>query len=166
MISKIALSYLGQREELGNVFKAGTPLGDKLHAAGQQDGMAWCALFCEVCAKEAYPEKFDEFDKLFSASAVKTWEQFKKAGYATTTIPDVGDVVIWQRYVDGKADWRGHAGIVSRVVGENVFFSVEGNTNSGGSREGVEVAERKHFYDNEAYKVKTGLRLLGFIKLV
>lgn len=161
-LSETAKQYIGQREGIGNVFKDGTTLGDKLHAAGQKDGDPWCALFGEVCAKDTFPDRFDEFNKLFSASAVQTFKNFEKSGYEVSKKALIDSIVVWQKYINGKPDWRGHLGIVSHVNIDDTFKSIEGNTNSAGSREGIEVAERPH---RLAYDVNNGLRLLGFIKL-
>lgn len=161
-LHEVAARYIGQRELAGNVFKEDTELGKKLHAAGQKDGDPWCALFGEVCAKESMPDRFEEWDRLFSASAVQTFKNFEKAGFTISKEAVLGSVVVWQKYLNGAADWRGHLGIVSKVNNDNTFRSIEGNTNSAGSREGVEVAERPH---RLAYDVQTGLRLMGFIVL-
>lgn len=158
-----ARRYIGQKEMTNNRFSDQTEIGKKLHAAGQQDGQAWCAYFVEACLKDAYPEKFEEWYKLCNASAVKTFNNLIGAAYPHGEVPREGWIVAWQSYKDGVAGWTGHIGIVSSVnLKENTFLSIEGNTNAGGSREGVEVAERPH---RVSYDTKTGLRLLGFIQV-
>ena len=105
----------------------------------------------------------------FAANAVRTYENFKndKSGFfKVTKEPKIGDVVIWEKRINGEPDkigiWtKGHAGIVS-MVSSSGFMSIEGNTNSQGGREGIEVAEKArdyNFYD------KNGLCLKGFITL-
>jgi len=159
-----ALKYVGQKELAGNVFSDASDFGKKLHGAGQKDGDPWCALFCEVVFKEAFPARFTEFDKLFSASAVQTFKNFQKGGgYVFNNLPRPGNIVIWQKYVDGKPQWQGHAGIVYKLNSSWEFQSIEGNSNSAGGREGVEVAiqpNRKVIKD-----VKNGLKILGFIQV-
>jgi hypothetical protein len=158
-----ARRYIGQKELTGNVFKDDTELGKKLHAAGQVDGNAWCALFGEVCLKDSDPSNFKVYDKLCSASAVQTFTNFVAAGFKELLIPEVGTIVVWQRYVKGKKQWQGHLGIVSeKLENGRSFKSIEGNTNSAGGREGIEVAELFHYVN---YSTQTGLRLLGFIKV-
>lgn len=162
----IALKYVGEKEMTGNVFSDESDFGRKLHAAGQKDGDPWCALFCELVFKEAYPERFAELDKLFSASAVQTFKNFthKKTGkgYSQNQIPSIGNLVIWQMQKDGIPQWQGHAGIVYKVKSSWEFTSIEGNTNEAGGREGIAVAikERKVLAD-----VKNGLKVLGFIQI-
>lgn len=159
---EIALKYVGQKELANNTFDHNSDFGKKLHAVGQKDGDAWCALFCELVFKEAFPEKFKELDKFFSASAVQTYKNFYKAGYLAGNVPREGHLVIWQMQKDGVAQWQGHAGIVYQVKSSWEFTSIEGNTNAAGGREGVTVAikERKVLAD-----VKNGLKVLGFIQI-
>jgi len=161
--TEVALKYVGQKELPNNVFSPDSDFGKKLHAAGQRDGDAWCALFCEMVFKEAYPARFAEFDKLFSASAVQTYKNFTRGGgYMENNLPKEGNLVIWQMQKDGKPQWQGHAGIVYQLKSSWEFTSIEGNTNASGGREGIEVAikERKVLKD-----VFNGLKILGFIQL-
>lgn len=160
---EIALKYVGEKELPNNVFSDASDFGKKLHGAGHKDGMPWCALFCEMVFKEAYPERFKEFDKYFSASAVETFKNFQKAGgYMFNNLPKEGNLVIWQKQIDGKAQWQGHAGIVYELKSTWEFTSIEGNTNEAGGREGtsVQIKERKVIKD-----VWNGLKVLGFINL-
>lgn len=162
-VVETALKYVGQKEMAGNVFSNGSDFGKKLHAVGQKDGDPWCALFCELVFKEAYPERFTELDKLFSASAVQTYKNFTRGGgYMENNLPKEGNLVIWQMYKDGKPQWQGHAGIVYQLKSTWEFTSIEGNTNEAGSREGVTVAikDRKVLKD-----VWNGLKVLGFIQI-
>lgn len=163
---EVALKYIGQKELPNNVFDPNSDFGKKMKAVGHQDGNAWCSLFCELVFKEAYPLKFSELDKLFSASAVQTFKNFthkeKGLGYMANNIPREGNLVIWQMQKDGVAQWQGHAGIVYQVKSTWEFTSIEGNTNAAGGREGVTVAikERKVLAS-----VPNGLKVLGFIQI-
>ena len=74
-------------------------------------------------------------------------------------VPEKGAVVIWRFKKNGKASWTGHAGIVVDFD-DRYIYTVEGNTNDDGSREGGVVAEKKRRY---AYNVKNGLELYGFV---
>jgi len=163
---EVALKYVGEKELTGNIFSDSSDFGKKLHAVGQKDGDPWCSLFCELVFKEAYPAKFNDLDKLFSASAVQTFRNFTHKingkGYSQNGLPEVGNLVIWQMQKDGVAQWQGHAGIVYECKSSWEFTSIEGNTNAAGGREGVTVAikERKVLKD-----VWSGLKVLGFIKI-
>jgi hypothetical protein len=162
-VIETALKYVGQKELAGNVFDESTELGKKLKAAGHNQGDAWCALFCEAVFKEAFPARFAEFDKLFSASAVQTFKNFTKGGgYLQNNVPAVGNLVIWQMQKEGKPQWQGHAGIVYKVKSTWEFTSIEGNGSAEGSREGTQVVikERKVLAH-----VPNGLKVLGFIQV-
>lgn len=163
--SEIALQWVGQKELAGNKFLDSTEIGKLIHAAGQKDGEAYCAYTQEALFKKANPEKMDEYSRLFNASAVQTFMNFKDAGYTIVFIPAVDHLVVWQKYANGKADWRGHCGNVMAVKG-NKFDSFEGNTGSGDPREGDGFYIKSHSADGAAFTVNTGLRLLGFIKLI
>jgi len=157
--------FIGQKELPSNKFTDETLMGKLLHAAGQKDGEAYCAYTQEAIFKECFPEKRSELNVLFDASAVKTFRNFEKAGYSISLIPQLDHLVVWQKYINGQPDWRGHCGCVVSIRGEH-FDSFEGNTSSGVGdiREGDGFFIRSH---NAAgsYSVKNGLRLLGFVKI-
>lgn len=161
-VVETARKYIGQKEIKGNIFKDDPnvkgDLGERLHQAGQKDGEAWCAYFVEAVLRETYPVRSAEIEKHICASAVKTFENLKKAGYKVSKSPTVGDIVVWQRYSKGKATWQGHIGIVSQVI-NNSFKAIEGNTNSSGSREGDSVQEK----NRTCSVVSDGLNVLGFV---
>lgn len=158
---EIATKYIGKTEKPGNAGFNDADFEKKMKDVGFQPGHAWCSYFAELVFKEAYPLKKKEFDKLFSASAVKTFENFKKAGYAIHDTPQLGALVIWQKQVGGKPSWQGHAGIVVEVTTNQTFKSVEGNTNDSGGREGYIVAKKFR----RVQSVTNGLQVLGFINL-
>lgn len=157
-----ALSYVGEHELSGNSGFVNPKFEHEMHEEGWLKGQAWCSLFTKVVFKNVYPEKSDEFDKLFSASAVQTFKNFESAAYPINNLPREGNLVIWQQMKDGKPQWQGHAGIVVKLKSSWEFESVEGNTNEAGGREGVTVAvkERKVLKD-----VWNGLKVLGFIQI-
>lgn len=160
----VAKKYIGQTEKPGNMGFTDAEFEKKMQAVGFQKTHAWCSYFVELCLKEAYPEKFAEFDKLCSGSAVQTFKNFQNAGYLIGYVPCAGHVVVWQQMKEGQPLWSGHIGIVSSVQDNNwIFESIEGNTNDEGGREGYIVAEktRKHLAD-----VKDGLKIIGFIQPV
>lgn len=157
------MKFLGQSELKGNKFQDDPTvvgdLGELIKKAGQKDGEAWCSYFAEAVFCEAYPEKEAKLRQLFNASAVKTFENFKKAGYTVVQQPVVDSIAIYQHYKDGVADWTGHVGIACEVISATEYRNIEGNTNDDGSREGTSVLKKKR----RIGKVKTGLNLLGFI---
>ena len=164
-IIEIAYKYEGEQEIKGNHGFKNIDFQRKMEGVGFDDGNAWCDLFAELVWSEAYG-RFDStvinsIQKLFTKSAVGSYNKFKRSTkFKTGFKPEPGDLVFWQKYVLNKANWQGHAGIVTKAA-QLFFLSMEGNTNSNGGREGIEVAEKKREYD--FYK-EDGLRLLGFVK--
>lgn len=161
-VIEIAEKYIGETEKPGNMGFNDAEFEAKMKAVGFQKTHAWCAYFAELVFKEAYPEKFAELDKLFSAGTVQTFRNFKDASYLVGAVPHAGDLVIWQTQKDGKPQTTGHAGIVVEVKDINTFMSVEGNTNDGGGREGYIVAKRLR---KVIPNVQNGLKILGFIQI-
>lgn len=161
--SQFVMQFVGQKELPGNMFNETNIIGKLLHAVGQRDGQAYCAYTAEAMFKECYPEKFEVLDKLFDASAVKTFKNFKDAAYPIGNIPQVDCLVVWQKYIDGKPDWKGHAGIVTSIHGQH-FESFEGNTGSSDPREGDGFYIKSHNAEF-GYSVTNGLRLLGFVQI-
>lgn len=157
-IAKTAVGYLGQTEKAGNSGFTAPAFEKKMQGVGFQPGHAWCAYFVELCLKEGVPAKAAELDKLCSASAVKTYDNFKAAGKLVGMIPKPGAVAVWRH----GSGWQGHTGIVETVTPDGKGFTcIEGNTNDAGGREGYIVA-RKNRKLGLPYTDK-GLNLIGFI---
>lgn len=162
-VVEIAEKYIGQTEKPGNMGFNDEDFQKKMVEVGFQKTHAWCAYFTELVFKEAYPELFDELDKLFSGSAVKTFENFKEAGYEIHELPKVGTLVIFQMMKEARPQWQGHAAICVSVQDNKwIFESVEGNTNDGGGREGYIVAKRTR---KTLADVANGLKIIGFIDI-
>lgn len=164
LIAEIALSYEGMKEIPGNLGFEDKVFEEMLVEVGWERGQAWCAYFAELVWKKAYkdfPETVKLLDTLFTAGAVKTYSNFKNSGkYEVDKHPKRGDLVIWQTWKNNTPHWSGHAGIVITVSNDNEFISIEGNTNSSGGREGIEVALK---YRKLTFDAKNGLVLKGFI---
>lgn len=160
--SDIAIKYIGETEIPGNQGFSDPTFEAKMNSVGFIKSQAWCSYFAELVFKEAYPEKMAELSERFSGSAVKTFDNFKDAGYLIGSVPQVDSLVIWRRYVKGKAQWQGHAGIVVSIKSTWEFDSVEGNTNDEKSREGYTVA-RQH--RKVIFEVKDGLKVMGFVHI-
>jgi hypothetical protein len=163
-VIEVAKKYLGLKEDPNNSFKKGTLLGDVLHKAGQKDGESWCSYFMEAVFCEAHPELDTALRKLFDAGAVKTYTNFKAAGYDCHATPRVGDLMIMQKYAGGVKQWQGHAGLVVFVhPTEGWWKCIEGNTTKAGGREGGSGAVLE-ITRNSTVK-KDGLNVLGFVTI-
>ena len=161
-IAANAESYLGQTEKSGNSGFTDPEFEAEMTEEGWKKSWAWCAVFAKVVFKNIFPEKSEELNKLFSPGTVQTFRNFRDAGYPVSLVPSTGALVIWQTMKDGKPQTTGHAGIVVSVVDQHMFYSVEGNTNDGGGREGYIVAKKQR---KVVANVKDGLKILGFIQI-
>ena len=125
---------------------------------------AWCVYFVWLCWKLAYIDFNKDFAPArehFYGGAVRTFRHFKKAGW-TNSSPENGCIAIYQSYKNGKATASGHACIVEDFD-TTYLYTIEGNSNDEGAREGYEVCQRKR---NLSFaKTENGLVLLGFIHI-
>jgi hypothetical protein len=158
-----ARSIIGQKEIPGNKGFVDPVFEKRMKDTGWNKGESWCCYTTELIWKTAFTTShylYEEIDKLFSGSAVKTFSNFKDSPhFETGPTPRHGAISIFRH---GKG-WEGHAGIVIPVIDINTFHNVEGNTNASGGREGIEVAEKiRHL--NEPFKAN-GLNIEGFIYL-
>lgn len=159
-IIDIARTYIGKKEKPGNSGFEDPVFEKEMIARGWEKGFSWCALFAELVTSKAYPEE-KAMLQLFNAGAVKTFERFQAAGFKISNKPELGSLVIWQHYKDGKSIWQGHVGIVSEVINDTTFKSIEGNGSAGGSSNGDRVVEKLR---TTAVK-RNGLNIKGFITL-
>ena len=163
-----AKEFIGQREISGNLGFKDEEFQELMEATGWEKGQAWCAYFAELVWKEAY-KQYDisiipQLDTLFSAGAVATYNNFRRSHiFEMSKIPTEGALIVWQSYKEKEGvirpHWSGHIGIVESYY-KDVIKTIEGNTNSSGGREGIEVAEKMRDLD---FTVKKGLVLKGFV---
>ena len=137
-----------------------------MDVVGFEKGYAWCMLFANVCSVLYFTQfnslLINKYKNCFTPGAVSSFNNFKKCfPEMVSDRPSRNSIAIWQKYANGKATWRGHAGVVVWLNG-SILLSVEGNTNEAGSREGdgVYIKER-----NIYAKPNNGLRFRGFINL-
>ena len=156
--SLVAAKYLGQTELPGNMGFKDKTFWDKMkRIAGFVDGHPWCSYFAELVWKESFPEYTNLFNTLFSPSATKTFDNFSQSNicdcydlekHSVNTIRDLmlsgtiapGSLVVW-RY---GSSWKGHIAIFDKYNrSDNTITTIDGNSNSSGSREGVAVVSKK-----------------------
>lgn len=156
-IVEVASKYIGQKELSENSGFVSAEFQKKMIDVGWVKGQAWCCYFAELVWKESFPELKKEFDKLFSASATATYKNFDiNDKYEVSKTPVPGALAVWRH----GTGWQGHIGVVQEIIGES-FKCIEGNTNSEGGREGIEVAVKTRKKD---FKVGANkLNLIGFI---
>jgi hypothetical protein len=169
IIIEEALKYLGDKEQTGNKFTDDTKLGKRLHEAGQKDGESWCSYFAESVWVDAYKiygraDISKKLEKMFSANAVSTFENFYKSPLKTDNTPKVGSLVVFKNYKNGmpvrNGNWfTGHIAIVENVTLKGIY-TIDGNSNSQGGREGIEVAR---IFRKVDFNAANGLRCIGFV---
>lgn len=168
-VRKYAFDSLEQKEIKGNQgFQDSVFDAEMRRYSDFQDGYPWCICHSQYCWNKAF-EKFKvdpsivkSFNKLCTAGVTRSWRHFTGSKeWITSTVPKEGAIAFFQMYKDGKPQTEGHAGITDAFNYKflNLF---EGNTDSEGGREGIEVAEKKRRKD---FHVENGLRLLGFLYL-
>src|SRR5688572_10748543 len=95
-----ARSIVGKKEISGNAGFQDPEFQKRMMEVGWKKGEAWCAYTGEEIWKEAFTKDhplYAELDKLFSAGAVKTYENFKKSDkFETGDKPKLGALVIWR----------------------------------------------------------------------
>jgi uncharacterized protein (TIGR02594 family) len=127
---KIAISQLGQHENpLGSNW--GTPVKEYLASVGINFPAAWCAAFVYWCFKQANTN----VPLVKTAGVLNHWNTADKK-YRVTD-PQPGDIFIMDY---GKG--LGHTGFVEKVDA-TFIYTVEGNSNDSGSREGIEVTRKQ-----------------------
>lgn len=130
---QVAISQIGQKEDpLGSNW--GHPVQDYLLRAGCRNPAPWCMGFMYYCFDEA-AQKISRTTPLYKTVGVL--DQYNHRRQFVVMTPQPGDIFIMDL---GKG--TGHTGIIESIDPDGTLHTIEGNTNSGGSREGIEV-ERK-----------------------
>lgn len=141
---KIAVTQLGQVEKpLGSNW--GHPVQDYLATVGLGFPASWCMAFVYWCYKQVKPAN----ELVKSGGVLHVWNTAEKK-YRVTGEPQPGDIFIMDF---GKG--LGHTGIVEKVD-PTFIYTIDGNTNDSGSREGIEVCRKQR----PRAKIKGYLRYL------
>ncbi|HBC0987555.1 TPA: CHAP domain-containing protein [Escherichia coli] len=127
-VVKIAISQIGAQEQPRGSNK-GPQVSQYLKAVGINFPAAWCAAFVVWCHQQAGVNSIPR-----TGGVLDMWNKTKST--RAVTQPQPGDVFIMD-YGRGN----GHTGIVERVEG-STLYTIEGNTDANGGREGYEVARR------------------------
>lgn len=140
----IYLDEIGTRESGGA--NRGTRVEEYLDSAGGKPGQPWCAAFVKwVFDKACIPTTINVYSP--SAQNKKNLVWYKKKSYKS---PVSGDVFCLYY---PKLKRIGHTGFYHRAVNEKIYESVEGNSNDGGSREGIGVFKLKKRSLNATYSI-------------
>lgn len=130
----VAISQIGQ-DEKPHGSNWGKPVKDYLASVNINFPASWCMAFMYWCFREAAAILGVENTAVKTGGVLAAWNKAPKE--AKKKDPAIGAVFIMDL---GKG--LGHTGIVEKFDA-NFIWTVEGNTNDTGSREGIEVARRK-----------------------
>jgi hypothetical protein len=111
-----------------------------------RDGsFAWCAAFIYWCFREASTALSTANPAIKTAGALEVWNTAGTKGFRRVTCAEATDtpslVQPGMVFVLATGGVHGHVGFVKSVAGV-VLTTIEGNTNEGGSREGIGVFQR------------------------
>ena len=155
-----------QVREVGGMNR-GPRVEEYQRAGGLGPGDPWCAAFVAWCVMKS--RQLDKPPTWCSGSAITTWHKgSKRAGDGSTTPLFAGYQSkvkpgwVWVRAKDPKGAtdaarglWvQGHCGIVVGVDSVG-FYTVEGNTNAAGSRDGDGVYRKLHRWSDTAQIART-----------
>lgn len=132
----VATTQLDIREEKNN---SGPEVKRFLKAVGLDEGYAWCMAFVYWCVDLA-AKKIEQKNPLIkTAGVLRQYNEttLRKIPNRNLEAVKPGDVFIMD-FGGGK----GHTGFVEKIE-KGIIYTIEGNTNDEGSREGVEVARRQ-----------------------
>lgn len=163
-IVSVAKSYVGQEEIRENQGFKDKAFEVKMKDVGWYKNAPWCAFLAKVIWQDAFstldPKGMLLVKKYSNGSAIDTYHKYAKSKeFHVTQTPSIGCLVIW---LEGNSSTIGHAGIVIEVINATTIKTVEGNTNTDGSREGYLAAIKTrtiHLPHSSA-----GLNLVGFVQ--
>lgn len=160
-IISIAKGYVGQEEIRENKGFKNKDFEQKIKNVGWYVGAPWCAFLAKLIWQEAFTVVDSQAVQLIkrysNGSALDTYHNYAKSKeFHVSHTPVIGAIVIWQEG-DGTS---GHAGVVLEVTNPTTIKTIEGNTNTDGSREGYIVAIKTRVTNLSHSK---GLNLVGFI---
>lgn len=129
---QIALTQVGVKEvPLGS--NKGPEVEKYLKSIGLGGGYPWCMAFVYWCVNEASKSQ-GVANPLHKTGGVLL--QLQKSKHLESATPVPGSIFIMD-----FGNGTGHTGFVERVEG-NTLYTIEGNTNGAGSREGHSVVRR------------------------
>lgn len=129
---EIAISQLGKEESpCGSNW--GEPVQSYLASVGITFPAAWCMAFVYWCLKQAGATEQATIPR--TGGVLRMYNESKAY---RVMVPQAGDIFIMDY---GKG--LGHTGFIERVSDDGeTLYTIEGNTNDEGSREGYEVCRR------------------------
>lgn len=132
---EVAITQIG-KEETPHGSNWGEPVRSYLLSVGINFPASWCMAFVYWCFKKA-SEAIPMLNPAIKSAGCLDVYNRAKVRKITSDTPKSGAVFIMD-----FGQGHGHTGLVERFD-ETYIYTIEGNTNDSGSREGYEVCRRK-----------------------
>lgn len=132
-VLEIAKTQIGV-EEIPRNSNSGPEVEIYLKSVGLSSGYSWCMAFVYWCTQKAALQTGIKNPLKRTAGVL---DQYRSRLSLVQKVPLSGDIFIMDM---GKG--LGHTGIVEKVV-EGMIYTIEGNTNIDGSRDGYKVCRKK-----------------------
>lgn len=111
----------------------------------EEGSFAWCVAFIYFCFEEASKKLGVTNPMIKTAGVLAHWSRAGGQGVpritAARAIAQPTLVRPGQQFIIDSGGGHGHSGLIERVIGSKLV-TIEGNTNTGGSREGIGVFRR------------------------
>jgi hypothetical protein len=136
----VARSQLGVMEDpLGS--NRGPQVDQYLRSVGLGPGFFWCMAFVYWCFNEASQQLNRQNPMIRTGGCLRQWNECNgKKIKGTDALNNPSLVKPGHVFIMDHGGGMGHTGIVTTVEGGNIR-TIEGNSNSGGSRNGIGVVE-------------------------
>lgn len=145
-VLEIAESQIGVMEEPRGS-NSGRRVEQYLRSVGLDPGYAWCVAFQYWCFQQAATALGRSNPMVKTAGVLDHWHQAGRRNISRITTLEAQNNPLQLKpgmifTIDvGDPGGAGHAGFVEKVV-DGRLMTIEGNTNTGGSREGIGVFRR------------------------
>jgi hypothetical protein len=160
----VASSFMDTMEIGNNAGFSDKAFQQMLSDIGWRGGEAWCMYFAKAVYLEAFPKKADRINQVLTGSTQGSFAKAKENPDLFKVItegpPQRGDIIIWQSTTDPSL---GHAGIAYKKDSGDKWWTVEGNSGFGGTREGQGVT--KGHRTLVPGTTEGTLKLRGFLRL-
>lgn len=147
MVLETATSQVGALEKpFGS--NAGPKVNEYLASVGLAPGNFWSMAFVYWCFREAAKHIGIKNPAIKTGSVLDAWNNARSSGSGISTLTfedalqDPGKIKPGMVFMMSTGGGYGHTGIVVALHG-NVLETIEGNTNDGGSSNGIGVFRRK-----------------------
>mgnify|MGYP003424968801 CR=1 FL=1 len=131
---QIAITQIGQ-DEKPHGSNWGEPVKSYLASVGLNFAASWCMAFLYWCFTKAAMSLKVVNTAIKSGGVLHVWNTSPKEYRAAK--PSVGSI-----FIMSFGNGLGHTGIVEKFDA-NFIYTIEGNTNDTGNREGIEVCRKK-----------------------